>query len=208
MVPALTPPMTSYSRFSFTLYLGSQLRTGRCLNKKPLSFFTEHLMQTNKHREEKKSLWFSCLFVTCLNVTWSHSYRATLYSIKASQRQRTCDMKQFILTVWSDGESVPEVLLHSLSDGELSSLLVKLSVKVWEVVSRSVNHISGTVLRHGCDMQENIKTTENSLSCYVPNLHKSFKTEDRQKMSLLFTNHQDSFPLSSYAGFVAGYETD
>ena len=44
MVPALTPLMTSHSRFSFTLYLGSQLRIGRCLNSRDLSRDPEHLI--------------------------------------------------------------------------------------------------------------------------------------------------------------------
>lgn len=55
MVPALTPLMTSHSRFSFTLYLGSQRSAGRCVNNKAFSLDAEHLTETNKRRSLRSS---------------------------------------------------------------------------------------------------------------------------------------------------------
>lgn len=66
-----------------------------------------------------------------------------------------------------DCNSVPEEFLHFLSNGELSTLLVKLSVKVWEVICRPVNHITWAVLVHGYSILRHIKTIERSLQYYV-----------------------------------------
>lgn len=75
MVPALTPLRTSHSRLSFTLYLGSQLRTGRCLNNKLLSLSPEHLTETNKAKSLKSS--FAKVHNTCLNfVRFDHKHKS------------------------------------------------------------------------------------------------------------------------------------
>ena len=55
MVPALTPLMTSHSRLSFALYLGSQLRTGRCRNNRLLSLDWEHLTETHGRNSLRSS---------------------------------------------------------------------------------------------------------------------------------------------------------
>lgn len=45
--------------------------------------------------------------------------------------------------------SVPEECAEFLSNRELTTLLVKLSVKVWKGVCRSVNHVARAVQVHG-----------------------------------------------------------
>lgn len=59
--------------------------------------------------------------------------------------------------------TVPEEFLHFLSNGELSTLLVKLSVEVWEVIRRPVSHITWAVRVHGYSILKHIKTIDNSL---------------------------------------------
>lgn len=76
MVPALTPLMTSHRRFSFTLYLGSHLSTGRCLNNNPLSLDTEHLTEPNKRISLKSPVVFLLqkkkkVLSSHLNFVWS-----------------------------------------------------------------------------------------------------------------------------------------
>lgn len=66
-VPALTPLTTSCSKFSFTLYLGSQHRTGRCLNNNLLSLTTEHLTGANKGGKSSRChLYSPCLTLVAL----------------------------------------------------------------------------------------------------------------------------------------------
>lgn len=93
IVPALTPLMTSYSRFSFTLYLGSQRRTGRCLNNKPLSLSTEHLTRANKGKPFEELRFSSChpenVYNTCLTFVLSRSFRA-LHTCQLLCDRKTC----------------------------------------------------------------------------------------------------------------------
>lgn len=55
-------------------------------------------------------------------------------------------------------DSVPEEFLHFLPNRELSTLLVKLSVEVWEVIRRSVNHITRAVRLHGYRVMKPVGT--------------------------------------------------
>lgn len=57
MVPALTPLMTSQSRFSFSLYSGSHRSTGRRLSSETFSPDAEHL--TQNIRNSLKVFWLS-----------------------------------------------------------------------------------------------------------------------------------------------------
>lgn len=63
--------------------------------------------------------------------------------------------------------SAPEEFLDFLSDGELTTLLVKVFVEIWEVICRPVNHITWAVLVHGYRILKHIKTIEKSLSYNV-----------------------------------------
>lgn len=73
-------------------------------------------------------------------------------------------------TLWGGCNVVPEEFLHFLSDGELSALLVKLSVKVREGVRGSVNHVTRPVRLHAYRILKLMGTTQKirsfiSLSC-------------------------------------------
>lgn len=97
IVPALTPLMTSYSRFSFNLYLGSQRRTGRCLNNKPLSRGTEHLTGANKGKLFEELRFSSChpenVYNTCLTFVLSRSFRLFPVWSQHNTCQLLCDRK-------------------------------------------------------------------------------------------------------------------
>lgn len=163
MVPALTPLTTSHSRFSFTLYLGSQLSTGRCLNNKPLNLGSEHLTGTNKRHSVKSPSSFVEVHNTCLNFVLSHSSGTVNCLIRTQRLSESLCNRFCMLTVHQDCDSVPEELLDFFSDGELSTLLVKFSVKVWEAVCRPVNHITWALWVHGYNVLEYVKNIQNAL---------------------------------------------
>lgn len=56
--------------------------------------------------------------------------------------------------------SVPEEFLYFFSNRELSTLFVKFSVKVREVICRPVNHITWVFLLHGYNIAKYIKQAE------------------------------------------------
>lgn len=134
---ALTPLMTSYSRFSFTLYLASQQRRSRCLNNKLPSLSTDRSKQGGKNTLKSYSFHFQL-------VTWK-SWRVDVRHLPLQSTtavwshhicQFLCDSKRFM--AWLCTCSVSWVSLQKgIDDDSRQTLCQSLEESMLSCQSRS-----------------------------------------------------------------------
>lgn len=93
--------------------------------------------------------------------SWQRATRGTLCRTSVFWLSRRKRLITHVLTLQWGFNAVPEEFLHSLSNRELLSPAVKLSVEVGEVVHWSVNHITWAVRMNRCRKSKHTGTIEN-----------------------------------------------